>query len=262
MRQDKSDQPANAAVCPTEDTLAQPPASFWQRWWTAFLSLALLIAAAAALAVDCPLAQWRRTCDFPSELQNLLQTCEPFGDGLGVLVIVLAIHQLDPGRRWALPRILVCSLGAGLAANTVKLLVVRVRPRNFDFQGGVWATFEGWFPLLDGGTWTAVGGWLPVFNTDGRFQSFPSGHVATAAGLAAALIWLYPAGRWLFPAIAVLIAGHRIEAQAHYLSDVLCGAAVGVIVATGCLRTGRLARWFDRLEDRWRSSRALPVCRT
>lgn len=247
MCQDKSDQPAKKAVRPTGDTLAQPPApppaSFWQRWWTAFLSLALLIAAAAALAVDCPLAQWRRTCRFPGELQNLLQTCEPFGDGLGVLVIVLAIHQLDPVRRWALPRILVCSLGAGLAANAVKLLVVRARPRNFDFQGGVWATFQGW---------------LPVLNTDGRFQSFPSGHVATAAGLAAALIWLYPSGRWLFPAIAVLVAGHRIEAQAHYLSDVLCGAAVGVIVATGCLRTGRLARWFDRLEDRWRSSSKPP----
>ena len=53
---------------------------------------------------------------------------------------------------------------------------------------------------------------------------------------------------------AVLVAGHRIESQAHYLSDVLCGAALGIVVATGCLRAGRLPKWFARLEDRWRSS--------
>jgi len=53
--------------------------------------------------------------------------------------------------------------------------------------------------------------------------------------------------------MVVLVACHRIEAGAHYLSDVLCGAAVGVIVATACLKAGRLARWFDRLEERWKS---------
>jgi len=38
---------------------------------------------------------------------------EVFGHGLGVVAIVLALHQLDPSRRWAIPRVLTCALGAG-----------------------------------------------------------------------------------------------------------------------------------------------------
>ena len=241
MRRDHNDQAGDEALSPSGKSASRPPtspASSWQQWRAFFLPAVLLVAAMAALAVDCPLAQWRREHVCPGELQNLLQSCEPFGDGVGVLLIVLAIHQLDPRRRWALPRILACAWGAGLVANLIKLLVVRVRPRDFDFQGGVWTTFGGWF------AWTGAGN---------GGQSFPSGHAATAAGLAAALIWLYPQGRKLFPLMVVLVACHRIEAGAHYLSDVLSGAAVGVIVATACLGTGRLARWFDRLENRWRS---------
>ncbi len=243
MRQDNSDRAMRGAVSPATDASFGAPApearSFWHRWWPFFLAAGLLVAGVAALSVDCRLAQWRRSFDFPGELQNLFQTCEPFGDGLGVLLVVLAIHQLDPGRRWALARVLVCSWGAGLAANGVKMLIGRVRPRDFDFQGDVWTTFGDWLPW----TGTGYGG-----------QSFPSAHAATAAGLAMALVWLYPAGRWLFPALAVLVAGHRIESQAHYLSDVLCGGALGIVVAAGLLRVDRLSKVFDRLEESWRSS--------
>jgi membrane-associated phospholipid phosphatase len=248
MHQDQTDQGVKAAGSAAGEFPPRPPrapaASAWRRWRPFLLAAALLIAAAAALAVDCPLAQWCRTHDCPSELRNLLSVCEPFGNGAGVLVIALVIHQLDPVRRWALPRILACSWGSGLAANLIKLLIVRVRPRAFDFHGNVWATFGGWFP----GTRAGYSG-----------QSFPSAHVATAVGLALALIWLYPTGRKLFPAMVVLVAGHRIEAEAHYLSDVLCGAALGVLVASACLGTGLLGMGFDRLEGYWRSHSGPPA---
>ena len=55
---------------------------------------------------------------------------------------------------------------------------------------------------------------------------FPSAHAATAVGLAIALGVLYPRGRWLFIAFAFLAGLQRIEAQAHFASDVLAGAAV------------------------------------
>jgi membrane-associated phospholipid phosphatase len=258
MRQDDSDQAGQETASSPAKSGFRPPVppagTGGHLWRPFFLSAALLVAAGVALAVDVPLAHWCHTTDSPSGLQNLLDICVSFGDGLGVLVIAVAIHQLDPVRRWALPRILVCSWGAGLAANLVKLAVVRVRPRDFPFQGGVWATFQGWFPLLKSGNWTLSGGWLPVLSNDSRLQSFPSAHTATAAGLAVALMWLYPQGRKLFPLLVVLVAAHRIEAEAHYLSDVLCGAALGVAVATVCLRIGRLARWLDHLEHRWRSA--------
>jgi membrane-associated phospholipid phosphatase len=78
---------------------------------------------------------------------------------------------------------------------------------------------------------------LPQWNRDslGRgygyaLQSLPSAHAATAVGLALALAALYPRGRWLFASFAVLAGLQRIEAQAHFASDVLAGAAVGCMV--------------------------------
>ena len=49
------------------------------------------------------------------------------------------------------------------------MLVARTRPYAFDFQGNVWTTFGRWLPAADMG------------------QSLPSGHTATAVGLALAL---------------------------------------------------------------------------
>ena len=50
----------------------------------------------------------------------------------------------------------------------------------------------------------------------------------TAAGLAAALAWKYPRGRWLFATLAMLGVMQRVATLAHYPSDALLGAALGV----------------------------------
>ena len=198
-----------------------------------WLPLALLAAAAAALAVDCSLAQWFSHRHYSSHLAELMDMSEVFGHGLGVMVLVAIVYQLDVGRRRALPRVLFCSLGAGVTANGVKMLIARTRPRFFDFEESVAATFNGWFPLGSGGA---------------PWQSFPSAHVATAVGLAVALAWLYPRGRWAFATLAVMVGCQRMHSQSHYLSDVLVGAAVGLAVGRACLGPGWLARQFDRLE--------------
>lgn len=214
---------------------AGSPAFAWpDRPWRVFLlPILLLLAAAAALRIDCPLAFWCLEGHCPRFLSDLFATIEPFGHGLGVLVIVIALYQLDRDRRWALPRLLLMALGSGLAANGIKMLIARVRPHQFDFQGTVSDTFGGWLPFLGAGS---IG------------QSFPSAHAATAVGLAAALIWLYPRGRWLFVTLAVLVACHRVQMGVHFLSDALCGAALGCLVATSFLHFGLLPRCFDRLE--------------
>jgi hypothetical protein len=67
---------------------------------------------------------------------------------------------------------------------------------------------------------------------------FPSGHAATAAGLAAALSWRYPQATWFFAAIAALAAMQRVVSLAHYPSDVCCGAALGLVMAAVCLSCG------------------------
>jgi membrane-associated phospholipid phosphatase len=205
------------------------------------LPAVLLLMAVAALAVDVPIAQtlrnWRHSPTIHSWLGDT-HMFEIFGHGLGVAVLLVALHQLDPGRRWAIPRVLACAWAAGGMADLLKMLVLRIRPYECDLTGTVWSTFGQWFPLLGGGS---------------PGQSFPSAHTATAAGLAVALTWLYPQGRLLFPVLAVLVACQRMVCGAHYLSDVLIGAAAGCLVAQFLVRLGPLPAWFDRWEERWRS---------
>jgi membrane-associated phospholipid phosphatase len=193
----------------------------------------LVAAAAAALSIDLPLARWFLDRHYPGSLGKLFDLSEVFGHGLGVAMIVLAMHQLDRRRRWALPRVVAGILAAGLSADVVKFLVARTRPsvflQDFPAGGSVWATFFGWLP----GTGEGFAG-----------QSFPSGHVATAVGLAIGLGWLYPHGRVLLAALVVLVACQRMHAGAHFASDVLSGAAIGCLAAGVLYCRGPIARLF------------------
>jgi membrane-associated phospholipid phosphatase len=213
------------------------------------LPAVLVLVAIASLGVDLPVAmQFRHWNDKSSpsydrdvhDYLGYFDTFEPFGHGRGVVLVLLILHQLDRSRRWAIPRAAACALAAGAAANLLKMMIVRNRPNDIplDFHGSVWATF---------------GDWLPMFSGQSGSQSFPSAHTAAAAGLAAALIWLYPQGRWLFSLLVVLVACQRIVSGAHFPSDVLFGAAAGCLATAFFLYVGRLPVWFDGWETHWRA---------
>ncbi len=199
--------------------------------------LALLAAAAAALPLDVPLAHWcvEGHDRWRQGLIRFFSPAEAYGHAVGLIFVFLAIYQLDPGRRWGLVRLATMALGAGLMADVAKLLVLRIRPHEFNFQGGVWDTFGGWLPL-----WHGLSGQ----------QSMPSGHTALAMGLALGLAWLYPRGRWLFPGMAVLVACQRITGGAHYLSDTLVGASLGCLSAAIFVKGPSVVPLFRRLENR------------
>ena len=216
------------------------------------LPAVFLLAAAAALLVDLPVTaalQQLKHDEATSETARAWLAClgylgtfEPFGHGLGVVLVVLILHQLDPCRRWAIPRVLACALAAGGAADLLKMTVMRCRPYDLPFPlpGSVWNTFGDWWPILR------------ILSGGSESQSFPSAHTATAVGLAAALIWLYPQGRLLFTLLALLVGCQRVAAGAHYPSDVLVGAAVGCLVAALLLRIGPLPVWFGNWERQWK----------
>ncbi len=199
------------------------------------------LATLAALTVDLPVCRYWLTEELPTgarkELHRMLAFCEVFAHGYGVALIGLTIFVLDQENRRRLFRVVMCVVASGLSADAIKLLVGRTRPHAFDLSSGVTHTFIGWLPILNMDNWR-----------DSRIQSFPSGHTAAAVGLAIALSWLYPRGRWLFACFALLAALQRIDCGAHFVSDTCGGAAVACVVAGICIDPRLFGRWFDRVE--------------
>ena len=206
--------------------------SGWARLCLFLLATILLGCALAAFHIDCSVAQWFRQQRGPKYLHDLSSICEIFGRGECVLLVAILMWRLDRSRRWAIPGLAATALLSGVAADGVKMLIARARPHHFDFLGSVWSSF---------------GPWLPLGSLGSASQSFPSAHTATAVGLAISLICIYPAARWLFCVLPLLVAYQRMDSGAHFLSDVLCGAAVGCLVVVVTLR----ASWLDQQYAQW-----------
>src|ERR1700686_3014363 len=76
------------------------------------------------------------------------------------------------------------------------------------------------------------------FSWSAAYAGLPSGHAATAFSVLVAFGTLWPRGRTLLWIYALLIAASRVAVTAHYPSDVLAGALVGVAGAW------LVRRWF------------------
>ncbi len=203
------------------------------------VALAITLAAASSLALTCDLdvARWCRAGHLPGEMRRFLNFAEVFAHGMGVAVILVAALALDPtltakrsaggrpgtvGCMWPSRiywRMIAAACAGGIMVDIIKAVVDRVRPRAADLSalGSSLATF---------GTTAATG-----VTSHSDVNSFPSGHAAMAAGLAATLSWKYPRATWLFVALAIAAAAQRIATSAHYPSDVLMGAALGLVGA-------------------------------
>ena len=202
----------------------------------------MIVLVMVALPFDLAVSNWMRANHLPGDLERLINLGEVFGYGLSVLFIAVTAAAID-ARGWrVMPRILLGAWGSGMIANAGKIIVARWRP-NADFRPeGIGDSFIGWLPLLSPAD--LPGPW------NRGMQSFPSGHSATAVGLALALSIFYPKGTWWFLVLAGLAMFQRIESRAHYLSDTLAGAAVACLVTALLLHSRWLERWLRKLETR------------
>jgi undecaprenyl-diphosphatase len=71
---------------------------------------------------------------------------------------------------------------------------------------------------------------IPLLVRPLRSTSFPSGHAATAAAAACALLIVAPTFAPAWIGMAFVMAASRVYVGAHYPSDVLAGAGLGVLV--------------------------------
>lgn len=70
-------------------------------------------------------------------------------------------------------------------------------------------------------------GFVPLVEKETRGRSFPSRHALSAAVLAAVWLWFYPAVGVVMVVIAALICVLRVLTGAHFVRDVVAGAALG-----------------------------------
>lgn len=194
----------------------------------------LLIAAVLVLPWDAKISEWFHQDKFPGDLEKILDLAETFAHGIGIGAIIITLLLIDPTHRRST---LWTALGtgfSGIMANVIKLNVARFRPKSMEtLQTQDWTIgWQGPFPWLQG--WE---GWI-----DRSLQSFPSGHTAAAAALATCLSQTYPKARWWFAILATLAGLQRIESGAHFPSDVLAGAAVGIACGSFTMRLGKRKR--------------------
>jgi undecaprenyl-diphosphatase len=74
---------------------------------------------------------------------------------------------------------------------------------------------------------------FPRRTTPKATRSFPSSHAATAHAFATAVTCRWPAAGLPLLAVAGTVAGSRVHARQHRISEVLFGAALGVVTGAG-----------------------------
>jgi len=112
----------------------------------------------------------------------------------------------------------IASLTLGSAVlHVIKLVLGRRRPRD-DMEMGLY----GFMPL--------------AFNPD--YNSFPSGHALTICCVAVIFTCVWPLWAPVWFAVAAILAVTRALLTAHFLSDVLIGAGIGLIAAREVLQLG------------------------
>jgi membrane-associated phospholipid phosphatase len=188
-----------------------------RRWGLFFFAAALALL--ASFYLDAGAQVWVTQHQDPG-LRNFMRDVSRFGDWpehvtLGLSLLVLAYWRRS--KKWMrifAAMILACAL-AGTAARVIKISSGRARPN-------VQAEAE----------WNG-----PRFNP--RYNAFPSGHTAASTAFFATLAftcWRIGLG---FLVIPLLIAFSRMYVAAHYLSDVVCAALIGVLTAYF------VARWIS-----------------
>lgn len=204
-----------------------------------------LLAGAGAVALawplDIPVDAALDASQAPS-LHQVAWWCSKLGEGwvpavAGMAVALLLLWRNRPGPAAKVFFVALACEITGLAGLILRILTGRTRPLAHELQGfyGIWHN----------GHWI-IGKY--------EFSAFPSGHAATAAGLAAAA-WLVHRG-WgaIMSVYALAVMWSRIALRCHHLTDVL--ASVALVIPLAMLLKAVLLppteTQFNRLHDWWR----------
>jgi membrane-associated phospholipid phosphatase len=185
-----------------------------------------LAAIAIASAFDRSIADWARdsgAAEFLKSHRWLAATLKAPGEYGLVVVVAVVVMFLHP-LRWRAGGFVFLATAVSGVNGLIKWVSGRTRPFKLPvYAPGTTHPLAEPFMLVP-----FRGGWHGMF--DGRNLCFPSGHAALAFATAAAVAMLWPAARWRWGGyvIAAAVAAERVAENAHWLSDAVAAAALGV----------------------------------
>ncbi|MEZ6137709.1 MAG: phosphatase PAP2 family protein [Pirellulaceae bacterium] len=206
------------------------------------------LGAVLVLPVDITWSDSLRNLDIPGDLRKAINLSEVFAHSLGVLGILGCVLLICVERRRALVGAVLLTTVAGATSNLAKASLVRVRPHSRDAIRVVGDEEYQRF-LKERKTATIHNDGIELVLpslSDARLRSFPSGHAATAWGLAVSLTLVFPRGCAMFLLFATLASMQRILSGAHYPSDVLAGTSIAFITSATLLSIPQVRRLFER----------------
>jgi len=180
--------------------------------WFWLIALAIVIAAVGCAFWLDPFAQNWIIGHQNRTTKIFMRNVSRFGDWPEHVVLGLLLAGgawLRGNKKWTrifLSMLLACAV-AGAAARVIKITVGRARP-------SVTATE----------TWNGP-------NLSSRFHAFPSGHMAASTAFFAVLLLANWRIGIAFLPIPILIGFSRMYVAAHYLSDLICAAILGILSA-------------------------------
>ena len=224
----------------------------------AILSGFLAIASIRLFAWDQSVVGWIGQWHLPGDLRKAINLSEAFAHGFGAAAILGAILLVQGRSKRPIWMAICITLVSGLLANGLKATVVRIRPHQV---GKIEVAQSKAQTAKPSGAVKFASHLEPAGENhaersndkpetvqatfwDARQRSFPSGHAATACGLAIGLSLLFPRGTLLFGMLAGMACLQRVTSGAHFPSDVLAGASIAAACAALCL-------WFQvRMQNR------------
>jgi membrane-associated phospholipid phosphatase len=233
---------------PARPASAHPARELWNalcspahRWW--FWPIVITVTLVIALhpldrLIDGKLSASMLAGDVRRELQTLQQ----WGAIGSVILACVIILLLDRAKRFRVFDLALACGVAALGALAAKMLIGRPRPKFGDHDAFL-GPF-GQYPLIDkAGKPFLAHAWEISKPISSDLWSMPSSHTAAGVAFGVALTYLYPR---LWPVaifMGVLVAFARLLFDAHYLTDTICGAGIGFVLASAVMRGRWISRW-------------------
>jgi len=196
---------------------------FRQRRFQTRMAIGALVALAVGLvcqAWDLEISQFVQSIKIPGDLRKAIGLSESFAHSSGGIVIFATLLWIDFKNRPKLWQAALFTLICGVASNAAKMMIPRYRPHSLDqAETEIASSWQTWGV-------PGTGSWF-----EEQFRSFPPGHAATAVALAIGLTQVYPRGKWIFASLAVVACLQRLESRAHFLSDIMGGVVISLVIS-------------------------------